>query len=115
MKAHVNSELEGEQVGAENLGIAYAEALAREQKNQQIFWWGPARAGVGAQTKFSLSTFIKYGGYRKQEAKTPKRKLLEAEYFNRLVSWDCPREGDAQNIPGFSGKSWKASSKQGVD
>ena len=71
-------------MGAENLGFAYAEALAREQRNQQIFWWRSVMGGMGAQTNFSLSTFTKYWGYVEQEAKTSKTKSLEAEYFNRL-------------------------------
>lgn len=55
LRAHVYSELEGELVRGDNLGFSHAEALARELRNQQIFWWRPGRGGVGAQTNFSLA------------------------------------------------------------
>lgn len=60
MRAYVDSESERVEMGAENLEFAPAEASAREQRNQQVFWWRLGRVGVGAQTNFSLSTFARY-------------------------------------------------------
>lgn len=70
-------------MGAENLGFVLAEALSREQRNQQIFRWRPGRCGVGAQTNFSLIffTFTKYWGFMEQEAKISKEKAFRSRAF----------------------------------
>lgn len=75
LRAHVDSELEEEQVVAENLGFAYAEALAREQRNQQIFWWRPVRGGCVLKPIFLSAHLPNTGATWSKRQKHPRESL----------------------------------------
>lgn len=74
----------GREGGGWESRICTAETLAREKRNQQIFWSWLGRGGVGAKASFTLSTW----GCMEQEAEHSRRKPLEVQHFSRLrIDW----------------------------